>query len=48
MSSSDNTNTQANMGAFSKAKELHQKILFVVLALVVFRLGTFIPIPGIN
>ena len=48
MSSSDYTNTQGSMGAFSKAKELQQKILFVVLALVVYRLGTFIPIPGIN
>jgi len=48
MSSSDYTNTQGSMGAFSKAKELQQKILFVVLALIVFRLGTFIPIPGIN
>ena len=48
MSSSDYTNTQANMGAFSKAKDLQKKILFVLFALVVYRLGTFIPIPGIN
>ena len=38
----------ANMGAFSKAKELQKKILFVLLALIVYRLGTFIPLPGID
>ena len=48
MSSSDNMNSQANMGAFSKAKDLQKKILFVLFALIVYRLGTFIPIPGIN
>ena len=36
------------MGAFSKAKDLQKKIVFVLFALVVYRLGTFIPIPGIN
>ncbi len=29
-------------------KELVQRILFVVGALIVFRLGTFVPVPGIN
>ena len=48
MSTSDYTNAQASMGAFSKAKDLQQKILFVLFALIVYRLGTFIPIPGIN
>ena len=48
MSSSDHMNAQSNMGAFSKAKDLQQKILFVLFALIVYRLGTFIPIPGIN
>tara|TARA_B100000427_G_scaffold293381_1_gene271320 strand:+ start:304 stop:1638 length:1335 start_codon:yes stop_codon:yes gene_type:complete len=46
MSSSDYMNQ--NMGAFSKAKDLQKKILFVLFALIVYRLGTFIPIPGIN
>ena len=48
MSSTDYTNAQGNMGAFSKAKELQKKILFVLFCLVIYRLGTFIPIPGIN
>jgi preprotein translocase subunit SecY len=37
-----------NLGAFGKAKELQQRIWFTVIALVVYRLGTYIPIPGIN
>lgn len=35
-------------GAVAKATELKQRILFVLGALVVFRLGTFVPIPGID
>ena len=46
--SSQNINAQANMGAFSRAKDLQRKILFVLFALVIYRLGTFIPIPGID
>ncbi len=40
----------ANMdvSAFSKATELKKKLWFTVLALIVFRLGTFIPLPGID
>ncbi len=40
----------ANMdvSAFSKATELKKRLWFTVLALVVFRLGTFIPLPGID
>ncbi len=35
-------------GNFAKATELQQRIKFVLFALIVFRLGTFIPIPGID
>ncbi len=38
----------ANWGAFSKATELKQRILFVLGALIVYRLGTYIPVPGID
>ena len=40
----------ANMdvSAFSKATELKNRLWFTVLALIVFRLGTFIPLPGID
>ncbi len=38
----------ANFGAFSKATELKRRILFVLGALLVYRLGTYIPVPGID
>jgi preprotein translocase subunit SecY len=37
-----------NLGAFQKATELHQRIWFTLGALIVYRLGTYIPIPGID
>jgi preprotein translocase subunit SecY len=37
-----------NVGAFQKATELHKRLWFTLGALLVYRLGTFIPIPGIN
>ena len=33
---------------FRKATELHKRIGFTLLAMVVYRLGTYIPIPGID
>ena len=37
-----------NFSAFSKATELKKRIWFTVGALLVYRLGTYIPMPGIN
>jgi len=37
-----------NFGAFGKATELRQRILFTLGALIVARLGTYIPMPGID
>jgi preprotein translocase subunit SecY len=37
-----------NFGAFSKATELKRRLWFTLGALVIFRLGTYIPLPGIN
>src|SRR6201996_4525660 len=37
-----------NFGAFQKATELHKRLWFTLGALIVYRLGTFIPIPGVN
>ena len=37
-----------NFGAIAKADELKKRIWFTLGALVVFRLGTYIPIPGID
>ena len=37
-----------NFEAFSKATELHKRIWFTLMAMIVYRLGTYIPIPGID
>ncbi|MDJ0895870.1 MAG: preprotein translocase subunit SecY [Alphaproteobacteria bacterium] len=37
-----------NWGSFAKAHELRQRIWFTLGALIVYRLGTYIPIPGID
>jgi preprotein translocase subunit SecY len=37
-----------NFAAFAKADELKKRIWFTLGALVVFRLGTYIPLPGMN
>ncbi len=37
-----------NWSAFSKAEELQKRIWFTLGALVIYRLGTFIPLPGID
>ncbi|WP_321366532.1 preprotein translocase subunit SecY [uncultured Celeribacter sp.] len=35
-------------GTFGKAKELRQRIFFTIGLLIVYRLGTYIPVPGID
>ena len=37
-----------NLGAFAKAEDLKKRLLFTLGALIIYRLGTFIPMPGIN
>src|SRR5262244_1985246 len=37
-----------NFGAFAKATELKNRIWFTLGALVIYRLGTYIPLPGID
>ena len=37
-----------NFSAFGKAEELKKRIWFTLGALVVYRLGTYLPLPGIN
>lgn len=37
-----------NFGAFQKATELHKRIGFTLVAMIVYRLGTYIPMPGID
>jgi preprotein translocase subunit SecY len=37
-----------NFGAIAKAEELKKRIWFTLGALIVYRLGTYIPLPGID
>ena len=41
-------NDNINPGFFSKNKDLTSRILFTILVLSVYRLGTYIPLPGID
>jgi preprotein translocase subunit SecY len=36
------------LGGIGRLKELRQRLMVVLVALLVFRFGTFIPVPGIN
>src|SRR5690554_4038649 len=37
-----------NFSAFAKAEDLKKRIWFTLGALIVYRIGTYIPMPGIN
>ena len=37
-----------NLGTFSKATELKKRIWFTLGALIVYRIGTYIPVPGVD
>ena len=37
-----------NLGAFAKATELKKRIWFTLAALVIYRLGSYIPVPGVD
>ena len=43
--SSETLNTT---GAFSQAKDLKNRILFTILILIIYRLGTYVPLAGID
>jgi preprotein translocase subunit SecY len=36
------------LGGLGRLTELRQRLLFVFMALVIYRIGTFIPVPGVN
>ncbi len=48
VSAAERLASNMNMGMFARATELKQRLLFVLGALIIYRLGTFIPIPGID
>jgi preprotein translocase subunit SecY len=37
-----------NFGSFARATDLHKRLWFTLGALIVYRLGTYVPIPGID
>src|ERR687897_3128083 len=37
-----------NLAAFAKAEDLKKRIWFTLAALIIYRLGTYIPVPGID
>ncbi len=37
-----------SLGSFSKATELHKRLWFTLGALIIYRLGTYVPVPGID
>jgi preprotein translocase subunit SecY len=47
-SAAEQITSSFNLAAFSKAEDLKRRLWFTVGAFVIYRLGTFIPLPGIN
>lgn len=48
MSSADRLASSINFGVFGQAKELKKRIWFTLAALIVYRIGTYIPLPNID
>ena len=48
VSAAEQLASNLNLGAFAKAEDLKKRIWFTLGALLVYRFGTFIPLPGIN
>ena len=48
VSASEQLARNMSFGSFAKAKELQQRLFFTLLILVVYRIGTFIPVPGVD
>ena len=40
--------SRINLGSIAKAEDLKKRILFTLLALIVYRIGSYIPVPGID
>ncbi len=43
-----NQKTAGMLGSMGNFAEIKQRLIFVILALIVYRIGTFIPVPGVN
>ena len=46
--SSERMAAGVGLGAFAKAEELKKRIWFTLGALIIYRLGTYLPLPGID
>ena len=47
-SASEQLAQNMNLGVFAKAKELQQRLLFTLFILIIYRIGTFVPVPGMD
>lgn len=47
-SASEQLAANMNLGVFAKAKDLQSRLLFTLFILIVYRIGTFVPIPGMD
>ena len=48
VSAAEQLASNLNLNAFAKAEDLKKRLWFTLGALVIFRFGTYIPLPGIN
>ncbi|MEL7282275.1 MAG: preprotein translocase subunit SecY, partial [Pseudomonadota bacterium] len=48
VSAAEQMAANSSWSAFGKATELRKRILFTIGVLIIYRLGTFIPVPGID
>ena len=48
VSAAEQLASNLNLSAFAKAEDLKKRLWFTLGALIIFRLGTYIPLPGIN
>ncbi len=48
VSAAEQLASNLNFSSFAKAEDLKKRLWFTLGALIIFRLGTFIPMPGIN
>ena len=48
MAKAGQNNPGAMLGDVARFSELRSRLLFLVGALIVYRVGTFIPVPGID
>jgi preprotein translocase subunit SecY len=48
VSSAEQLAANFNFKAFSKAEDLKKRLWFTIFALIVYRLGTYLPLPGID